>query len=190
MFMENIISDSNLIFKFLKELQLDLFLSKPQFKHFNQFLNLMMSETYNGNISAVQHCHRTNFGRFLNDSPQDGMSISKPLQDDLISCIYNRSSQTKHPIYVMVDDTTCVKTKPSSQVIHPIQGCGWNFSHHRYQHMYGHPLITMMLRCDDLVLPYQIIPYEKDKQSKIEFVQAVLMGLSKLPHTGYMDCQH
>ena len=121
MFMEDIactlwgISDSNLIFKFLKGLDLDLFLFKPQFKHFNHFLNLMMSETYNGKISALKHCHWTSFGRFLNDSPWDDVSISKRLQDDLISCIYNRYRQTKHPIYVMIDDTTCVKTKPSSQ---------------------------------------------------------------------------
>ena len=186
MFMENIISDSNLIFKFLKGLDLDLFLSKPQFKHFNHFLNLMMSETYNGKISAVQHCHRTSFGRFLNDSPWDDVSISKHLQDDLISCIYNRSRQTKHPIYVMVDDTTCVKTKPSSQATHPIQGCGWHFSHLHHQHVYGHQLVTIMLQCDDLVLPYQIIPYEKDKQSKIELVQDVLVGLPKPPHKGYI----
>ena len=43
-----------------------------------------------------------------------------------------------------------------------------------------------MLQCDDLVLPYQIIPYEKDNQSKIELVQDVLMGLPKLPHKGYI----
>ena len=68
MFMEGIISDSHSIFKFLKGLDLDLFLSKPQFKHLNHFLNLMISETYTGKISAVKHCHRTTFGRFLNDS--------------------------------------------------------------------------------------------------------------------------
>ena len=70
MFMEDItctlwgISDSNLIFKFLKGLDLDLFLFKPQFKHFNHFLNLMMSETYNGKISALS----TATGQALDDS--------------------------------------------------------------------------------------------------------------------------
>ena len=48
MFMEGIVSDSHSIFKFLKGLDLDLFLSKPQFKHLNHFLNLMISETYTG----------------------------------------------------------------------------------------------------------------------------------------------
>lgn len=48
MFMDSIISDSNSIFKFLKQLDLDLFLSKPQFNHLNQFLNVMIQENYQG----------------------------------------------------------------------------------------------------------------------------------------------
>ena len=76
MFMDSIISDSNSIFKFLKQLDLDLFLSKPQFNHLNQFLNVMIQENYQGKISAVKHCHRTTFGRFLNDSPWDDGAIS------------------------------------------------------------------------------------------------------------------
>ena len=36
----------------------------------------MISETYTGKISAVKHCHRTTFGRFLNDSSWDDEMIS------------------------------------------------------------------------------------------------------------------
>lgn len=159
MFMDSIISDSNSIFKFLKQLDLDLFLSKPQFNHFNQFLN---------------------------DSPWDDEAISNHVQSYLLSCIYNRSHQTGKPIYLMVDDTTCVKTKPSSQVTHPIQGCSWHFSHLHHQHVYGHQFVTLMLQCDDLILPYQIIPYEKDQQSKIELLREALLGLPQPPHKGYV----
>ena len=98
MFMEGIISDSHSIFKFLKGL--DLFLSKPQFKHLNHFLNLMISETYTGKISAVKHCHRITFGRFLNDSSWDDEMISNQIHSYLLSCLYNRSHQTGKPIYV------------------------------------------------------------------------------------------
>lgn len=184
--MEGIISDSHSIFKFLKGLDLDLFLSKPQFKHLNHFLNLMISETYTGKISAVKHCHRTTFGRFLNDSSWDDEMISNQIQSYLLSCIYNRSHQTGKPIYVLVDDTTCVKTKPSSQATYPIQGCGWHYSHLHHQYVYGHQFVTLMLQCDDVTLPYQIIPYEKDKQSKIELVKEILTTLPKPPHKGYI----
>lgn len=43
-----------------------------------------------------------------------------------------------------------------------------------------------MLQCDDLYLPYQIIPYEKYKQSKIELVKEVLTRLPKPSHKGYI----
>ena len=43
-----------------------------------------------------------------------------------------------------------------------------------------------MLQCDDVTLPYQIIPYEKDKQSKIELVKEILTTLPKPPHKGYI----
>lgn len=94
----------------------------------------MIQETYQGKISAVKQCHRTSFGRFLTDSPWEEETINRLFQAHVLSCIYNRSHQTKQPIYVLVDDTTCVKTKPSSQAIHPIQGCGWHFSHRNHQH--------------------------------------------------------
>ena len=55
--MDSIISDSNSIFKFLKQLDLDLFLSKPQFNHLNQFLNVMIQENYQGN-AAVNYTDR------------------------------------------------------------------------------------------------------------------------------------
>ena len=43
-----------------------------------------------------------------------------------------------------------------------------------------------MLQCEDLSPPYQIIPYEKDQQSKIELVQRALIRLPKPPNKGYI----
>ena len=78
----------------------------------------MINETYHGKISAVKHCHRTTFGRFLNDSHWAEEAVSTHFQSYVLSCIYHRSNQTGKPIYVLVDDITCVKTKPSSQAKH------------------------------------------------------------------------
>ena len=93
----------------------------------------MISETYTGKISAVSIV----IGQLLDifkDSSWDDEMISNQIQSYLLSCIYNRSHQTGKPIYVLVDDTTCVKTKPSSQAIYPIQGCGWHYSHLHHQY--------------------------------------------------------
>ena len=121
MFMQNIITDSHSIFKFLNGLDLDLFLSKPQLKHFTFFLNHMLEETFKGNLSSVKYCHRTTFGRFLTNSPWGEEAIEEQFQSYVLSCIYSRSHQTKQPIYVLIDDTTCVKTKPSPQAKLPFK---------------------------------------------------------------------
>ena len=87
----------------------------------------MIQENYQGKISAVKHCHRTTFGRFLNDSPWDDGAISNQIQAYLLLA-FTIVHQTGKPIYVLVDDTTCVKTKPSSQATYPIQGCDCSLS--------------------------------------------------------------
>lgn len=96
--MEGIISDSHSIFKFLKGLDLELFMSKPQFNYLNYFLNQMLDETYYGKIYDVKYCHRTTFGQFLNDSPWNEKTIPNQFQSYVLSCIYNRSHQMGKPI--------------------------------------------------------------------------------------------
>ena len=185
MFIEGILSDDNSIFKFLRGLDLDLFLSKPQFNHLTAFLNHMTRESYDGKISNVKHRHRTSLGRFLNKSQWECDAISTHLQSYITSYIYNRSQSTGQPVYVSIDDTTCVKTKPSSQASHPIQGCGGHFSHVAKRQVYGHQFVAVVLSCDGITLPYQLIPYEKDKASKIELVQQILKTLPTPPLKGY-----
>ena len=97
MFIEGILSDDHSIFKFLRELDLDLFLSKPQFNHLTAFLNHMTRESYDGKISNVKHRHRTSLGRFLNKSQLECDSISTHLQSYIISYIYNRSKALGNP---------------------------------------------------------------------------------------------
>ena len=62
----------------------------------------------------------------------------------------------------------------------------WHYSHLHHQSVYGHQFVTVMLQCDDVILPYQIIPYEKDNQSKIELVKEILTTFTKPPHKGYI----
>ena len=88
MFIESILSNDNSIFNFLRGLDLDLFLLKPQFNHLTTFLNHMTREFYDGKISNVKHKHRTSLGRFLNKSPWECDAISTHLQSYIISSIY------------------------------------------------------------------------------------------------------
>lgn len=76
MFIEGILSDDHSIFKFLRGLDLDLFLSKPRFNHLTAFLHHMTRESYDEKISNVKYRHRTSLGRFLNKSQWECDAIS------------------------------------------------------------------------------------------------------------------
>lgn len=77
--------------------------------------------------------------------------ILEQFRSYMISLIYNHSIQTKNPIYVLVEDTTCIKSKPSSQTNSTIEGCSWHFSHLNHQHVYGPQFVTVMLKCEELI---------------------------------------
>lgn len=181
------LSESHSIIKFLQMLNLDQFLTKPQFEHFMFFMFQMLSEKYHGKISDFEHAHRTSSGRFLNDSPWDDQLIKSVVQDYLIDWIYNHSRLTKKPIYVIIDDTTCMKTKPSSQAENPIENCDWHFSHLERRNVYGHQFVTVILRCGDVSFPFEILPYEKENQSKIQLAKEIIKRLPRPPHKGYVE---
>lgn len=83
------------------------------------------------------------------------------------------------PIYLIIDDTICEKTPPSSKIENPIKGCGFHHSHLAGKKVYGHRFIAVMLKCGDLVLTYNTILYEKEKESKIKIARKVIETLSK-----------
>ena len=186
MFSEVIISNSNEVFKFLRGLDLDILLSKPQLNHMQGLIQSIIKETYTGKVSQANYRHRTNISRFLNDSSWDSIAVDHILQNYVIDCIWNRSIQTGFPIYVLIDDTTCIKTKPSSQVSRPIEGCSYHHSHLEHRMVYGHQFVTLMLRCDDLILPYEITLYEKQSMSKIELARQIISSLPAPPNKGYI----
>lgn len=59
------------------------------------------------------------------------------------------------------------------------------FSHVAKRQVYGHQFAAVVLSCDGITIPYQMIPYEKDKASKIELVQQILKTLPTPPLKGY-----
>jgi hypothetical protein len=69
---------------------------------------------------------------------------------------------------VIFDDTIAEKIKPLSQAKHSIQATGFHQSHLKGKQVWGHQLLTMMLSCGKVVLPYCIECYEKGMQTGIK----------------------
>ncbi len=192
MFQNSIISNELSINNFLKKLNFDLYLTKPQLRHVESIMNAMISKGYNGKISDVAELasqrHRTSITRFLSNSNWDETLLSNSLRLQVLDLIWSKSRETNKPIYFIIDDTISEKTKPSSKAKNVIEKCSFHNSHLKGKTVYGHQILVSLLSCDGLVLPYSIDIYDKDIMSKIERTQNLISSLPKPENKGYVLC--
>ena len=192
MFQNTIISDELSIYKFFKQLNFDLYLTKPQLNHLESIMNAMISKGYNGKVSDIAELasqrHRTSITRFLSNSTWDEKLLIKALKSLVVELIWNKSRETKKPIYFIVDDTISEKTKPSSKAKNIIEKCSFHNSHLKGKNVYGHQILVSLLSCDGLVLPYSIDIYDKESMSKIELTENLIASLPKPENEGYVLC--
>jgi Transposase DDE domain. len=192
MFQKTIISDELSIYKFFKQLNFDLYLTKPQLNHLESIMNAMISKGYNGKVSDVAELasqrHRTSVTRFLSNSTWDETLLSKALKSLVLQLIWSKSRETNKPIYFIIDDTISEKTKPSSKAKSSIENCSFHNSHLKGKTVYGHQILVSLLSCDGLVLPYSIDIYDKNSMSKIELAENLIESLPTPENKGYVLC--
>lgn len=123
MFQNTIISNELSIYKFFKQLNFDLYLTKPQLNHLENISNAMISKGFKGKVSDIAELaparHRTNITRFFSSSSWDETLLEKSLRTYILKLIWTRSRESKKPIYFIIDDTISEKTKPSSKAKNP-----------------------------------------------------------------------
>lgn len=100
--------------------------------------------------------------------------------------IWNKSKEPKLPIYVVIDDTIGEKTISSSEVEQPIYGYNFHHLHLKNNKVFGQQFVTVMLKCGDLILPYDTVLYEKDKDIKIQIAKRIISALKKTINGGYI----
>lgn len=192
MFNNSIVSKSSPIYKFLFDLNITLLLTTPQIHHLILFISAMVTKGFIGKISDVSDLmpmrHRTNIGKFLSKSPWNEKLLERALKKHVLKQIWNTSRATGKPIYVVIDDTISEKTPPSSKAKHPTEKCGFHNSHLKGKTVYGHQLVTVMLLCDGLVLPFTMAVYDKTNMSKIQMAIEVIGSLPKPVNKGYVLC--
>ena len=117
MFQNSIIPNELSLYKFFKQLNFDLYLTKPQIKHLENIMNAMISKGFNGKVSDVAELaparHRTSITRFLSSNSWDEKHLERALKAYVVELIWSKSRETKQPIYFIIDDTISEKTKPS-----------------------------------------------------------------------------
>ena len=192
MFRDTIITDTSFVSKFILGLKLGLYLSKPQLHHLILIISTMIMKGYNGKITDSYELmparHRTCIGKFLSNSTWNEDYVHKALQKYVVKTIWDISKETGCPIYVIIDDTISERTKPSSKAENPIEKCSFHNSHLKGKSVYGHQLVTLMLSCNNVVMPYSILIYDKEDMSKIEMAIELIKSLPAPVSTGYVMC--
>ncbi len=102
------------------------------------------------------------------------------MKQRVIQLVYGESRTSGYPIFVIIDDTICSKTIPSSKAEHPIEAAGFHFSHLKRKQDYGHQTVAVLLSCNGITLPYDMILYDKSV-SKIEIVKQIANELPVAP---------
>lgn len=192
MFQNSIISDKLSIYKFFEKLNFDLYLTKPQIQHLENIMNAMISKGFNGKVSDIAELtparHRTSITRFLSNSSWNEKLLKRSLKAYTVELIWDKSRETRQPIYFIIDDTISEKIKPSSKAKNPIEKCSFHNSHLKGKNVYGHQILVSLLSCDGLVLPYSIDIYDKESISKIKLTQNLISTLPKPENKGYVLC--
>jgi hypothetical protein len=155
-------------------------------------MNAMISKGFNGKISDIAELaparHRTSITRFLSNSSWDEKLLERALKAYIVELIWEKSRESRQPIYFIIDDTISEKTKPSSKAKNPIEKCSFHNSHLKGKNVYGHQILVSLLSCAGLVLPYSFDIYDKDSMSKIKLTQRLIATLPKPENKGYVLC--
>jgi len=192
MFIGSIITNSSSIIKFLKESRFAIYFTKPQLHIIALIMSAMIKKGFVGKVTDVADLmpfrHRTNIGKFLSKSPWNEDFIERALRNLVIKKIWEISKATNNPIYVAIDDTISERTVPSSKALKPIEKCSFHNSHLKRKTVYGHQLVTVMLICNEVVMPYSISIYDKKIKSKIQMAIELINSLPSPISEGYVLC--
>jgi len=89
-------------------------------------------------------------------------------------------------MFISIDDTVNIKSKPSSKAERPIEGTEYHYSHLERKQVWGHQAVAVMASCDKVALNHEIHWYDKTKQSKIEYVKQLADDFPEAANKSYV----
>lgn len=186
---KNFILPSNqLVDKFFEEYKLDFYYPPTVIKHLKEFFIASTAKGFTAkttDISEYSSNHRTTIGHFLSKGVWNEEYIDNIIKRETLSFTLFLSKEMEQPIFVSTDDTVNKKTKPSSQAKSPIEKTGFHNSHALGKTVWGHQVQATMVSCMGHTLNYDIELYDKEKQSKIDYVCDLAKTLPIPPYKGY-----
>lgn len=185
----NSLSHHAQIKKGFSDWRLPHYFSKPVLRHFLHFIDGMSSLGFTGKLTQIHASshhpkHRTTLSHFLRKSTWNEDYLQTQCQDYV-----RRQMDPKQPLFWLFDDTLAKKKKPSSQAKHPIEGCGFHFSHTEGKVIWGHQVLQVMMKSGKQVLPYAFRHFQKEQdESKIKLSVDLIQALPQVKQPTYVLC--
>ncbi|MGG1619413.1 hypothetical protein [Paenibacillus sp. NRS-1781] len=161
----------------LDEWKLPLYFSKPVLHHIKHFVDGMLSTGFTGTLTdihrkSLQERDRRSLSHFLAHGNWNPSYLKRIIERVAFQQIKTCAQRDHSPLFVILDDTVCEKTKPSSQATHAIQGASFQHSHLKGRHVYGHAVVQTLLRSGARFshLP-QSVTIQKEKVKSIWLVR-------------------
>ncbi|MBJ6361094.1 transposase [Paenibacillus sp. GCM10012307] len=139
--------------------KLPLYFTKPVLHHIRYFVDGMLSLGFSRTLTdihreSLQDRDCRTLSHFLSHGSWDAQFLQCIVQRIAFQQIKANALREHGPMLVILDDTVCEKTKPSSQATHTIQGASFQHSHLKGQNVYGHAVVQALLRSGDQVYPF------------------------------------
>ena len=176
---------NNLISNFIKAMKFNSIYTETIIKHITAILTAMALKGFTAkmtDIEEVSEYHRTSISRFLSDKRWNPEPIRSTIKQRSFDHIQRLSKETGAPMFVIMDDTVNVKTKPSSQAERPIEMAGFHHSHLLGKQVWGHQVMATMVSCGGTTLNYDIHRYDKTEQTKMDYAKELISELP-IPET-------
>ncbi|MCP1187866.1 IS701 family transposase [Priestia flexa] len=185
----NRLSHQEEIYNGLIKWKLPFYFSKPVINHLTHFIDGMLSVGFTGKLTEIhsfshQKKHRTTLGHFLKKGSWNEGYLLRQTQEQIL-----QKMDQDEPVFLLLDDTICEKTKPSSQASTPTESCGYHFSHTDGKSVWGHQVVQLMLKNGDQAYPYEFRLFHKETtESKIKLSIEMIKRVPALQPSVYLLC--
>ncbi|MBG9791697.1 transposase [Paenibacillus dendritiformis] len=174
-----------------RQWKLPLYFSKSVLNHITHFVDGMLSSGFTGTLTdihreSLHHRDRRSLSHFLSHGKWDEQFLKQIVRNIAYQQVKYSAKHNNSPIFVIVDDTVCEKTKPSSRAVDSIQGSAFHHSHLKGKKVYGHAVVEAMLRAGDIVYPFATERYESKSKSKIDLACDMIRQVPRSHHQTYV----
>lgn len=177
------------IYNGLVEWKLPFYFSKPVINHLTHFVDGMLSIGFSGKLTEIhsfshQKKHRTTLSHFLKKGSWNEHYLLQQTRERIL-----RKVDKQEPLFLLLDDTICEKTKPSSQADAPTESCSYHFSHTHGKTVWGHQVLQLMLKTRDQAYPYEFQLFHKETtESKINLSIDRIKRIPSFQQPVYLLC--